>query len=62
MPRPYTDSVALNCHMPRTARDKVSRLVMKLGYVHGGNPAWNKFFAAIASGELVVSRPVKIDD
>lgn len=62
MPRPCVDSVAMNFNVPPMARDRVSRMVVKMGYVHGGKPAWGKFFAAIASGELVISRPVRVDD
>jgi len=52
----------MNFNVPPAARDRVSRVVVKLGYVHGGKPAWGKFFAAIASGELVISRPVRVDE
>ena len=43
-----------------TAATQAGRIVMSLGFVYGGKPAWGKFFTALASGELKIYREVAL--
>jgi excinuclease UvrABC nuclease subunit len=38
------------------AEQKVAKMIMSEGFIHAGLPAYGKFFRAVASGEIVISK------
>lgn len=60
MPRPALDHINVTFRVSPAVAAQAGRIVMNLGFVHGGKPAWGKFFTALASGELKIYREVTL--
>lgn len=60
MPRPALDHTNVTFRVSPSVATQAGRIVMNLGFIHGDKPAWGKFFAALASGELKIYREVPL--
>ncbi|MBD2161409.1 hypothetical protein H6F46_11980 [Limnothrix sp. FACHB-1083] len=60
MPRPALGHTNVTFRVGQDAATQAGRIVMGLGFVYGGKPAWGKFFTALASGELKIYREVPL--
>ena len=60
MPRPVLDHTRVAFRVSPVVATQAGRIIMNLGFIHGGQPAWGKFFAALASGELKIYREIPL--